>query len=465
MSTRTTADVSGALPRLGRREFLGQALAASGAVAASWALPAGAQPADAAANDRLGVAVIGCGMMGMGHLGRCLGDRSLQVLAVCDVDQSRRDEALRRAHAAYAGQRASGTFRGCDAYNDYREILARPDIDGVLIATPDHWHSLQAADAARAGKDVYCEKPVSLSLQEGRRLAEVVRTYARVFQTGTQYRSMATTRRICQFVRDGGLGQVRHAFAIWSKCEGAYVPGNPSLPAEPVPEGLDWDLWVGPAPWRPYNRRYHRNPPPGVVPWAFCEDFGAASVTWHHSHSADVIQYALGAERSGPVEIVHPSSNRFPTLTCRYANGALLHMVEHWGMVKSLYPDVLPATARLAGSFGGVFVGERGWVTALYGGGRVEGGPEEIFGEMGLASREVSGANNHHANWFECIRTRGPTSTDAEIGHRAASLGHLTIAAYKLGRSLVWDPQREEFPGDAEANRLRSRAYREPWRL
>jgi hypothetical protein len=237
------------------------------------------------------------------------------------------------------------------------------------------------------------------------------------------------------------------------------------LPSAPVPEGLDWNLWVGPAPWHDYNPVYHINPSPGVVPWSFDEDFGAASVTWHHSHSADVIQYALGFETSGPVEIIHPSSGTYPTLTCKYANGTLLHVVEDWGQVKNLYHAV-PDTARLAGNFGGLFVGERGWVTSMSTGGQIEGGPASLFDEMKLSSREVTiGANNHHANWFECIRTRGRPSCYEEIGHRGASLGHLTIIAFKLGRSLKWDLAKEEFIGDEFANRLRSRTLREPWRM
>jgi hypothetical protein len=237
------------------------------------------------------------------------------------------------------------------------------------------------------------------------------------------------------------------------------------LPAEAPPPGLDWDLWVGPAAWRPYHHLFHTNPSPGVVPWSFCEDFGAASITWHHSHSADVIQYALDMEQSAPVEIIHPSSGRFPTLTCRYANGTLLHLVDHWGMVKDLYHAV-PATARLAGNFGGVFVGERGWLTSMTTGGPVEGGPETLFDEMGMKSRDVSpGVNNHHANWFECIRSRGRPSSHEEIGHRSASLGHLTVIAYRLQRSLQWDPAREAFAADGQADRLRERAMRQPWRV
>lgn len=451
---------------LTRREFLGRAAAASGAVAVPWIIPAAARGADGtvAPSNRITVALIGCGLMGMGHLGYCLGDPNVQLLAVCDVDRVRREDARQRADAAYAAARASGTYRGCAAYNDYRDALARDDIDAVLIATPDHWHALQSVDAAKAGKDVYCEKPISITIGEGRRLADVIQTYARVFQTGTQYRSMPTTRRVCEFVRQGGLGKLKHVFTLWSTVEGHYTPVSYPLPAEPVPEGLDWDLWVGPAPWRPYNSRFHRNPPPGVVPWAFCEDFGVASITWHHSHAADVVQYAMGVERSGPVEIIHPSEGKFPTLTFRYANGVLLHLVDHWGQVIDPYRAV-PANARLAGNFGGVLVGERGWVTTMFGGGPVEGGPETLFAEMGLGSREITGANNHHANWLECIRTRSRPSTDEEIGHRSASLGHLAHIAYKLERSLKWDPVKEEFIGDAAANRLRTRAMREPWRM
>jgi len=456
--------------RLTRREFLGSAAAVSGMIAAPWILPGSVWGAGGAAppSDRITMGLIGNGMMGRGHLARLLGDPGIQVLAVCDVDRPRREEGKDRTEQKYAADRASGAYRGCEAYNDYREMLARPDIDAVVIATPDHWHTLQSVDAAKAGKDVYCEKPISLTIQEGRVLVEAVRRYARVFQTGTQYRSTPTIRTICNFVRAGGLGRIKAAFTLWSrlpeKYGRSYAPVDVALPAEPVPEGLDWNLWVGPAPWHDYNRAFHMNPMPGVVPWAFCEDFGAGSVTWNHSHSADVIQYGLGVENSGPVEIIHPNSGQYPTLTCKYANGTLFHFVDHWGMVKDLYKAV-PTTARLAGAFGGVFVGERGWVTSMHGGGPVDGSPATIFDEMGMKTRELTGGNNHHANWFECIRTRGRPSTDEEIGHRAASLGHLAIIAFKLQRSLKWDPVKEEFVGDEAANRMRARAMREPWRL
>jgi len=469
-----------------RREFLKRSAAAAGILAAPCFMPASARGADGSLspNERITVGLIGRGAMGSGHLRRFVSDPGVQVLAVCEVDPVRREAAKSAVEERYAAQRTSGTYRGCAAYNDYREMLLRPDLDAVVVVTPDHWHALQSIDAAKAGKDVYCEKPISITIQEGRRVVETMRRYGRIFQTGTQYRSMATIRKVCQFVRDGGLGRVKSVFTLinnlagWISserckpyaqvlnaevCGKQYVPLDFALPGESVPPGLDWNLWVGPAPWRPYNRLYHANPSPGVVPWAFCDAFGVTSSTWFLSHAADVIQYALGVENSGPVEIIHPSSGEFPTLTCKYANGTLLHFVDHWGMVKDVYKAV-PATARLAGNFGGVFVGERGWVTSMTTGGPIEGGPEEVFTAMGLKTREVSLANDHHANWLECIRTRKRPNCDEELGHRTASLGHLTNIAFWTGRSLKWDPAKEEFIGNKAANRLRSRALRAPWR-
>lgn len=472
------------IDRITRRGFLGRSALAAAGMAAPWIIPGSALGADSmvAPSKKITLGLIGIGVMGGfgvmgstgprgGHLRFLVNQPEVQLLAVCDVDRTRRDAAKTYVEETYAAERASGTFRGCTAYNDYREVLARPDIDAVLISTPDHWHTLQAIDAAKAGKDVYGEKPVCMTIQEGRRLVETIQRYGRVFQTGSQYRSIPRIRRVCEFVRAGGLGRIKSVFTVWAKShvptmDASYIPQNPVLPAEKVPDGLDWDLWVGPAPWRDYNSAYHRNPPPGVVPWVFSDAFGLVASTGYHSHAADVIQYAIGMETSGPVEIIHPSSGEFPTLTCRYANGVLLHHVDHWGMVKDVYKAV-PQSARLEGSFGGVFVGERGWLTSMSGvsSGPIEGEPESLFREMKFQSRQETLGNNHHANWFECIRTRARTSTYEEIGHRSASLGHLVIMAYKLGRSLKWNPVKEEFIGDEAANRLRSRAMREPWMM
>ncbi|MBM3880555.1 MAG: Gfo/Idh/MocA family oxidoreductase [Verrucomicrobia bacterium] len=471
-----------------RRQFLRRGAAAVALLALPQVPVKSARAAAGAVppNRRITVGIIGTGLMGAGHVNRMMGDPGVQVLGVCDVDRSRREAAQGRVEAKYAAEAASGTYHGCKAYNDYRELLARPDLDAVVIVTPDHWHALQSVHAAEAGKDVYCEKPISVTIAEGRRVVEAVRGHRRVFQTGTQYRSIPTIRRVCEFVRGGGLGRVKSVFTLLdplsnfmrhgrfqpyadlvqaSKYTTTYAPIDLSLPAEPVPEGLDWELWVGPAPWHPYHTLYHTNPSPGVVPWSFADAFGVAALTWHLAHSADVIQYALGVETSGPVELIHPREGKYPTLTCRYASGTLLHFVDHWGLVKDAYGAV-PGDARLAGNFGGVFVGEAGWITSMSTGGPVEGGPAEVFEKLALPTREVNiGSNNHHANWLECTRTRAQPSCDEELGHRTASLGHLAMIAYKLGRSLRWDPVREEFPGDAEANALRARPLRAPWTM
>ena len=439
-------------------------------VAAPWIIPASVYGGDGAAppSERINVGLIGLGAMGNGHLHILAGGSAAQLVAVSDPDRVRREQGASQVDAICAAQRGTGTYRHCAAINDYRELLARPDIDAVVIPTPDHWHSLQAIHAAQAGKDVYCEKPVSLTIREGRDMVNNIRRYARVFQTGTQYRSIPTIRQVCEFVRAGGLGKVKSVFTIWMKTNvptlgPSYVPLDPALPAEPTPEGLDWNLWVGPASWRSYNSAYHRNPIPGVVPWVFCDAFGAGAITGYHSHAADVIQYGIGMETTGPVEVIYPSSGQFPTLTCRYASGVLLHHIDHWGQVKELYKAV-PAEARLEGLFGGLFVGERGWITSMSGSGPVEGGPDGILREMSLMTRQVNiGANNHHANWFECIRSRALPSAHEEIGHRSASLGHLVAISFQLQRSLRWDPVKEVFLGDDEANRLLSRARREPW--
>lgn len=474
---------------ISRRAFLGRTIAAAGVAAFPQVIPGRALGAEGtvAPSNRVTVGLIGRGAMGSGHLHRLAYDSNFQLVALCEVDAVRREQGRTTVDDIYAATQPGGAYKGCTTYNDYRELLARSDLDAVLIATPDHWHTLQSIDAAKAGKDIYCEKPLSMTIAEGRRLVQTVRRYGRVFQTGTQYRSIPAIRKVCRFIREGRLGKIKSVFtpyqplssfvgaARWKtysqvlnfdECGKLYTPTDFALPAEPVPEGLDWDMWVGPAPWRPYNRLYHINPSPGVVPWSFCDAFGVTSSTWFLSHAADVIQWALGFEISGPVEIIHPSAGQFPTLTCRYQNGTLLHFVDHWGMVKELYHAVAPE-ARLAGNFGGLFIGERGWLTSMSGAGQLEGSPESLFDEMQLKrTPEVNiGSNDHHANWLKCVRERQTPSADEEIGHRAASLGHLANIACWLGRSLKWDPVTERFQGDEQANRFLSRAMRAPWRM
>lgn len=474
-----------------RRRFLGAA-AAAGVVAAPHLIPSSARGAGgtAAPSERITVGMIGRGGMSRGHLNRLLRNPDVQVLAVCDVDRLRREEGKRTAEERYAVEMKSGRYRGCAAYNDYRELLARPDIDAVIIVTPDHWHTPLAIDAAKAGKDIYCEKPLSLTIDEGRRLVETVRRYGRVFQTGMQRHSNPVFRKVCEFIRAGGLGRIKAAYTTVPLFRN-YVGGSrfepyrtgpmqlerlgesmtamdTPLPGEPVPDGLDWDLWVGPAPWRPYNRCYHVNGVrTGSVPWCFCVDFGHGGLSNHTVHSFDLIHYALGEETGGPVEILHPNSGLHPTLAYRYANGTLVHMVHLIGGTGDLKDHKpVPGRKQTGGMFGALFVGERGWIDA-FANSRLECQPEAIAREIGLGPAEISERDhNHHENWLECIRTRRRPVCDVEVGHRAASVGHLGDIAWWTGRSLKWDPAREEFIGNEEgANRLRSRTLREPFRI
>jgi predicted dehydrogenase len=476
---------------INRREFLGRSAAATALLAASSLIPSSARGADgrAAPSERIAVGLIGRGRMGRGHLKRMLNSPGVQVVAVCDVDRVRREEARNVVEKQYGDDRPSGAFRGCVAYNDYRELLARPDIDAVIIATPDHWHAVQAIDAAKAGKDVYCEKPISLTIQEGRRTVEVVRRYDRVFQTGTQRHSNEVFRKVCRFIREGHLGKIKAVYTTVALLRN-YVGGSQfasyrggamqleklgesltamdiPLPAEPVPEGLDWDLWVGPAPWRPYNHCYHTNETAtGTVPWNFCADFGHGGLCNHTVHSFDLIQWALGVEESGPVEVIHPNTGDYPTLTYKYANGTLSHMIYLSGAKGGLQAyNPIPGKKQLGGMFGGLFVGERGWIDA-FADSRLECQPKEVADELGLGDAEISESEHtHHENWLECIRTRRRPVCDVEIGHRAASVGHVGDIAWWTGRSLKWDAAKEEFIGDEEANRLRSRVLRAPWRI
>jgi len=476
------------MSRMNRRKFLERAAAAGLVPAAPAFIPASARGANASTppSERITAGLIGRGAMGRGHLNWLLRNLDVQVLAVCDVDRDRREEAKRAVETRYAADRSGGAYRGCAAYNDYRDLLARPDIDAVVIATPDHWHALQAIDAARAGKDVYCEKPITVTIAEGRRLVEAVRRYARVFQTGTQRRSNPILQKVCRFIREGHLGRIKAVFATvpllrnylgssqfdpYREAIGLARLGESltamdiPLPAEPVPEGLDWDLWVGPAPWRPYNRCYHRNDLyTGTVPWNFCVDFGHGGLSNHTVHSFNLIQWALGMEASGPVEIIHPNTGQYPMLTYRYANGTLLHPIYMTGGTGKLDAyNPVAGKNQLNAMFGALFVGERGWIDA-HAGSRFECQPREIAEALGFDAPDIlESDHDHRENWLECIRSRQRPVCDVEDGHRAASVGHLGDIAWWTGRSLKWDPVKEEFIGDDDANRLRARTMRPPW--
>jgi predicted dehydrogenase len=448
--------------RLTRRRFLQRTTSIAAVAAFPSIVPTSALGLDntLAPSNRITLGFIGVGMMGRGHVRGFMHYDDAQILAVCDVDRWRRDDAKKTVEEGYATLRAGGKYAGCAAYNDLRELLVRDDIDAVVIATGDRWHALATCMAARAGKHVYCEKPMTLTIREARIMVNTVRRYGRIFQTGLQQRSTPEFIKACDLVRRGRIGKVKFVYVAF--------PGtnqNVNLPAEPVPDGLDWDLWLGPAPWRHFNGRFHYyGRPPRVVPWDFCRDFGGGNLTSNAVHAFDVVQWGLGMDDSGPREIVPPETGEYPSLTYKYPDGVLVQVVD-WKLdpQKHFVPAGWDVRTKLQ-NFGALFVGEEGWIHVGRQG-YLKSFPESIVSEGADRPDPWHPVHNHHQNWLDCIRTHQTPACNVEVGGRSTTVSHLGCIAHWTGRTLRWDPMKEEFPGDDEANRLRSRPMREPWRI
>lgn len=395
--------------------------------------------------------------MGQGHLSYFLSYPDVQVLAVCEVDRWRRENAVANVEKAYAARRPSGAFRGCDAYLDLRELLSRGDLEAVVIALGERWHGTATVLAARAGKDIYVEKPISLTIAEGRAMVDAVRRYGRVCQVGLQQRSSREFQFACQFVRGGGLGRIDRVYTIFNGASAEV-----ELPAEPTPEGLDWDLWLGPAPWRPFNHRFHYlGRPLNVVPWEFCRDFGGGGIASGGVHAFDVVQWGLGMDQSGPIAVFPPECGKYPDLTYQYANGTLLHVVD--GRLDRKRHAIPPGWDEMTSiqPFGAVFVGERGWIHV----GR-EGYLTSFPAELTAAHRGPGGPiREHHYSWLNAIHTRQRPTCDVAIGCQSTHVTNLGCIARWTRRALKWDPLQERFDGDDEANRMLRRAMREPWQV
>jgi len=433
-----------------RRDFLkGVAVvAAAPYVITSSALGAGGQ---APASERIVMGCIGVGGQGSGDMPRFLSYGDVQVVAACDVDAARRDAARNAVERHYAAAGAAGTYKGCSAHTDFREVIAREDIDAVCIAAPDHWHALMSIAAAQAGKDVFCEKPLSLTVADGRAMVSAVRRFERVLQTGTQRRSSEVHRRICELVRNGRIGKL-HTVEV-SLPQGHWVVGSPpsqgNVPLA-VPPGLDYDMWLGPAPWAPYTpMRCHFN-----FRWIY--DYSGGFMTDWGAHYNDLGQWGSDNDSTGPVEIdgrgVFPPDGLFDTATSfrveyKYANG-----------VRLICETKSPTGVRFIGTEGCV-----GFADDAQG---VFSDPPSVWTSV-IGPREIHlyKANDHHGNFLDCVRTRKDPSASVDVGHRSASMCHLGNISMWLGRKLQWDPVAERFVNDAGADRLLSRALRSPWRL
>jgi predicted dehydrogenase len=420
-------------PRLSRRGFLaGTTATATAAVAAPWIVPSTCF----GANERITLGFIGVGGQGRGNLSAFLRKNSLvNVAAICDVDTR---------HAAEAVKLAEKGGGNCEVYADYRRLLERKEIDAVVVSTPDHWHALPTVHACRAGKDVYCEKPLSLTIAEGRAMVSAARENSRIVQTGSQQRSAENFRKACELVRSGAIGKVREVLVGIAE---SNFKGPPVADGQP-PAELDYNTWIGPAASRPYNeKRVHYN-------FRFFWDYSGGQMTNWGAHHIDIAHWGLGMDDSGPVSVegtagFHPEKWYEVTMSCRlvytYADGVRM-------VVGQQQPDIPGGTT---------FIGEKGRIFVNRGVLKAE--PNELLDMPRTVSLDAS--SDHHGNFLDSIKTRKRPICDVEIGHRTATACHLGNIVARLGRKITWDAKAETITGDAEAAAMLSRTYREPWAL
>jgi predicted dehydrogenase len=447
------------------------AAAVAGTVAAPTIIPSSAlgNQERAAPSERLNVGFIGVGKMNSSHLDRFAGRRDAQVMAVCDVDTTRREHFQKFIDDKYSKLERKD-YKGCGAYEDYHELLARPDIDAVFIATPDHWHTAIAIEAAKAKKDIYCEKPLTLTIQEAKMLIDAVRKYDRVFQTGSQQRSEGPFRQACEYVLNGRLGKIKEVHVALGGS--ASVPCD--LPAQDVNPGLNWDRWLGQAPQRPYNEVLCRKGLPDQYPfnpgWRDYKEYSGGFVTDWGAHHLDITQWALGMDNSGPVEILPPEKRGDQYGARLVYRGSPVGdeiVVYHDKVVwQSTVPQEPGKPPRGPDQNGIRFVGERGELFVNRG--VIESRPDSILKEpMSISEQKLYRSNNHHDNFVQCVRERRRPICDVEVGARSVTCCHLVNLAYWHGQKMQWDPARWEFtgPNAAEANKWRGREQREPYRL
>ena len=400
-----------------------------------------AQGARPGANERLGIAGIGVGRFGGPLLDRVLRDERTVAICVCDVLKPRANEVATR-HGLSSEH----------AYQDYRKVIERNDVDAIVIATPDHWHALPSVSAALAGKHLYIEKPVSLTIEDGKLMRAAARKTGVVVQSGSQLRSGVQIGVCRQFIREGGLGKITEVIAA-----NYESPWLANLPAEQIPEGLDWDMWCGPTEPVPYSREVFR-PRGDVGPgWISLRPYSGGEMADWGTHGLDQLQFALDLDDTGPVEILvegeklvppvysepenRERGNRIgaqPRLTCRYANGITMRLDN-------------------GDRGGGIIVGEKGRIEIA--GGNVTSNPSELLEEF-RREHGVPERPSHTADWLNCIYNGDTPVGELETGIRVATLCHILNIARFVGRNLQWDPVKEEFIGDAEANTWLKREHR-----
>jgi predicted dehydrogenase len=417
-------------------------------LAASAAAPLVLSQRAYAANERLTLGFIGMGTMGRGHLGGFLNRKELEVVAVCDVVKERLDASVQMVEKKYADRKKDGSWKGVKALDDYRKLIDDKSIDAVVIATPDHWHANLAVLAARAGKHIYCEKPLTHNIAEGRWIVDEVKKAKITFQVGSQQRSEFGNRfrSAVEMIWNGWIGDVKVVRI------GVGAPNKPcDLPTEEIPPGTDWDMWQGPAPERGYNQILcPKGVHSGFPQWRAYREYAGGLVADMGAHHFDIAQWALRMDNTGPVEVVPPSDpKKLNGLTFTYANGVK--------MIHGEFEKDIKADCVFEGTEGTLLVGRNQLEVRLKSGSKA-GFPD--------SPKRVAPSSDHKANWLDAIKA-GKTECicTPEIGHRTATVCHLGNLGYQLRRTLKWDPVKEEFANDEEANKLRSREQRAKWKV
>ena len=456
--------------KMGRRQFLataGKGVVASSVVAGFPAIVPSSVFGAASPGNRINVGAIGTGRISRGHdLPGVWQHDIARVMAACDLDSKRMEDAKTLINGYYAKQTGK-PYDGVAGYTNYHDLLANKDVDAVVISTPDHWHCLIAIDAVEAGKDVYLQKPASLTIAEGRALSDAVTRSGRIFQIGSQQRSTVQFRYAAELVRNGRIGQI--------KTVEVGLPGDPSgevEPEMPVPKNLNYDMWLGSTPVVYYTeKRVHPQVGYDRPGWLRCEQFGAGMITGWGAHHIDSAHWGMDTELTGPVEIwgtaEFPKSGLWdvhgPFKTeALYANG--VHMI-----VSGDFPNGIK------------FIGTNGWIFVSRGNERVTASdpvaklndstalqssdPKIIKSVIGPTEIHLPESKEHHLNWLESVKSRKPPIAPVEVAHRSCSACLLHHAAMKLKRKLYWDPAKERFRNDDEANAMLSRPQRAPYAI
>ncbi len=443
---------------MNRRKFLKTTTAAAAlpSIIPASALGRAGRPAP---SDRITMALIGAGNQGINDMNGFLADERVQITAVCDVNKESagywngriggRDHVKKLIEWHYANGSPSGAYSGCDTYEDFRDVMARDDIDTVLLALPDHWHAIPTIMAARAGKDIYGEKPLSLTIAEGRAMSNAVMQNNRIFQTGSQQRSDFRFRRTCELVRNGRIGKLRRVRVGQPSGTPDFGKSGHRKDPEPIPPGFNYDMWLGPAPEAPYSpARCHVN-------FRWILDYSGGQITDWGGHHPDIAQWGMDTEHTGPVAVknargVFSKDTPWNTATdyyfeCEYKNGVLLSVSSSDRM-------------------GVRFEGDAGWIWVTRGNWEASN-PALLTSEIGPDEIHLYNSENHFRNFIDCVISREQPVAPVENAHRSITIAHLGNIALLTGRDLKWDPDQEQIISDEEANKMCSRPMRDPWKL